>query len=28
MGGHVAEKLVIGKENISSGCSNDLAVAT
>ena len=24
MGGHVAEKIVIGKENISSGCSSDL----
>ena len=24
MGGHVAEKLVIGKENISSGCGSDL----
>jgi len=28
MGGHVAEKLVIGKENITSGSSNDLEVAT
>ena len=24
MGGHVAEKLVIGNNNISSGCSSDL----
>ena len=24
MGGHVAEKLVIGSENISTGCSSDL----
>ena len=24
MGGHVAERLVIGKENISSGCGSDL----
>jgi ATP-dependent metalloprotease len=28
MGGHVAEKLVIGKENISSGCGSDLQGAT
>jgi ATP-dependent metalloprotease len=28
MGGHVAEKLVIGKENITSGCSSDLNSAT
>lgn len=28
MGGHVAEKLVIGKENITSGCSSDLSAAT
>jgi len=28
MGGHVAEKLVIGKENISSGCGSDLQAAT
>jgi ATP-dependent metalloprotease len=28
MGGHVAEKLIIGKENISSGCSSDLQGAT
>jgi ATP-dependent metalloprotease len=24
MGGHVAEKLLIGNEKISSGCSSDL----
>jgi ATP-dependent metalloprotease len=24
MGGHVAEKLIIGNEKISSGCSSDL----
>lgn len=28
MGGHVAEKLVIGGENISSGCYGDLKGAT
>lgn len=28
MGGHVAEKLVIGKQEISSGCSSDLSGAT
>ena len=28
MGGHVAEKLIIGQENITSGCSSDLAGAT
>ena len=28
MGGHVAEKLVIGNEKISSGCSSDLQGAT
>jgi ATP-dependent metalloprotease len=28
MGGHVAEKLVIGQENITSGCSSDLSGAT
>lgn len=28
MGGHVAEKLVIGKDNVTSGCSNDLEGAT
>ena len=28
MGGHVAEKLIIGKECITSGCSNDLMNAT
>ena len=28
MGGHVAEKLVIGREKISSGCSSDLQGAT
>lgn len=28
MGGHVAEKLIIGKDNISSGCSSDLRGAT
>ena len=28
MGGHVAEKLIIGKENISSGCGSDLQGAT
>ena len=28
MGGHVAEKFIIGKENISSGCGSDLQVAT
>jgi len=24
MGGHVAEKLIIGDSNITSGCSSDL----
>jgi ATP-dependent metalloprotease len=28
MGGHVAEKLIIGSENISSGCGSDLQGAT
>ena len=28
MGGHVAEKLVIGKEKITSGCGGDLQNAT
>lgn len=28
MGGHVAEKLIIGKEQISSGCGGDLQGAT
>lgn len=28
MGGHVAEKLVIGKDKISSGCGSDLMGAT
>lgn len=28
MGGHIAEKLVIGNEKISSGCSSDLQGAT
>jgi ATP-dependent metalloprotease len=28
MGGHVAEKLIIGKENITSGCGSDLQGAT
>lgn len=28
MGGHVAEKLVIGEKNISSGCGGDLVGAT
>jgi ATP-dependent Zn protease len=28
MGGHVAERLVIGNEKISSGCSSDLQGAT
>ena len=28
MGGHVAEKLIIGKENISTGCGSDLQGAT
>ena len=28
MGGHVAEKLFIGKDKITSGCSSDLRNAT
>jgi len=28
MGGHVAEKLVIGNDKITSGCSSDLQNAT
>jgi len=28
MGGHVAEKLVIGDKKISSGCGSDLQGAT
>ena len=28
MGGHVAEKLVIGNDKISSGCGSDLQNAT
>lgn len=28
MGGHVAEKLIIGNEKISSGCGSDLQGAT
>jgi len=28
MGGHVAEKLIIGSEKISSGCGSDLQGAT
>lgn len=28
MGGHIAEKLVIGNKKISSGCSSDLQGAT
>ena len=28
MGGHVAEKLFIGKNKITTGCSNDLQGAT
>lgn len=28
MGGHVAEKLIIGNSKISSGCGNDLQGAT
>ena len=28
MGGHVAEKLVIGNDKITSGCSSDLSGAT
>ena len=28
MGGHVAEKLIIGDQNISSGCGGDLQGAT
>lgn len=28
MGGHVAERLIIGKDNVTSGCSGDLQGAT
>ncbi len=28
MGGHVAEKLYIGSEKVTSGCSSDLSTAT
>jgi ATP-dependent metalloprotease len=28
MGGHVAEKLIIGNDKISSGCGSDLQGAT
>ena len=28
MGGHVAEKLIIGNEKITSGCGSDLQGAT
>jgi len=28
MGGHVAEKLIIGNDQITSGCSADLSSAT
>ena len=28
MGGHVAEKLIIGDTQVSSGCGNDLQGAT
>lgn len=28
MGGHIAEKLIIGNKKISSGCSSDLSSAT
>lgn len=28
MGGHVAEKLIIGDNKVTSGCSNDLQGAT
>lgn len=28
MGGHVAEKLIVGKELITSGCGSDLQGAT
>jgi ATP-dependent metalloprotease len=28
MGGHVAEKLIIGERKISSGCGSDLQGAT
>ena len=28
MGGHIAEKIFIGDEEITSGCSNDLSKAT
>jgi ATP-dependent Zn protease len=28
MGGHIAEKLIIGSNKVSSGCGNDLQGAT
>jgi ATP-dependent Zn protease len=28
MGGHVAERMVMGKEKVTSGCSSDLKGAT
>ena len=28
MGGHVAEKLIVGKDQITSGCGSDLQGAT
>jgi ATP-dependent Zn protease len=28
MGGHIAEKLIIGSSKVSSGCGNDLQGAT
>jgi len=28
MGGHVAEKLIVGKDKITSGCGSDLSAAT
>ena len=28
MGGHIAEKLIIGQSKITSGCGNDLQGAT